>query len=249
MITQPPEPVTVDARRPIRRPLMSQSWLELVFIHWEVDPQAVAALLPRGTVPDTFQNAAYVGLVPFRMHDVGIATLPGIPYFGSFPETNVRLYSVDREGRRGVVFRSLDASRLLPVLAARFGPRIPYAWSRMSIRESPRTVAYTSGRRWPGPRGARSRIVVRKGERIADPTDLEHFLTARWGLHTTVGGRLLYLPNAHPRWPLHRAELLECDENLIEAAGLAKLGEEPVSVLYSPGVRARFGRPELVAGA
>ncbi|MQM25101.1 YqjF family protein [Glycomyces albidus] len=225
---------------------MTQSWLELVFLHWEVDPQDVAALLPRGTVPDTYEGAAYVGLVPFRMHGVAPFELPGIPYFGSFPETNVRLYSVDREGRRGVVFLSLDASRLLPVLAARLGPRIPYVWSNMSVRADARTVAYASGRRWPGPRGARSRIVVRKGERIADPTGLEHFLTARWGLHTAVAGRLLYLPNAHPRWPLHRAELLECDENLVASAGLATIGEAPVSVLYSPGVRARFGRPRFV---
>jgi uncharacterized protein YqjF (DUF2071 family) len=227
---------------------MTQSWLELVFLHWEVDPQVVAGLLPRGTVPDLFEGAAYAGIVPFRMHAVGLSTLPGIPYFGSFPETNVRLYSVDREGRRGVVFLSLDASRLLPVLVARFGPRLPYVWSRMSVRADDRTVAYRSGRRWPGPRDAYSRITVRKGERIARPTALEHFLTARWGLHTRVGGRLLYLPNAHPRWPLHRAELLECDETLLEAAGLTKLGEAPVSVLYSPGVRARFGWPERVAG-
>ncbi len=244
----PPEPVTADAPRPIRRPLMSQSWLELVFIHWEVDPQAVAGLLPRGTVPDTFEGATYVGLVPFRMHRVGPATLPAIPYLGSFPETNVRVYSVDREGRRGVVFLSLDASRLLPVLAARVGPRIPYVWSRMSMRADDRIVTYRSERRWPGPRNAYSRIAVRKGERITDPTGLEHFLTARWGLHTMVEGRLLYLPNAHPRWPLHRAELLACDENLVAAAGLAKLDEAPVSVLYSPGVRARFGGPLRVAG-
>ena len=38
---------------------------------------------------------------------------------GSFLETNVRLYSVDEHGRRGVVFRSLEADRLLPVLTAR----------------------------------------------------------------------------------------------------------------------------------
>jgi uncharacterized protein YqjF (DUF2071 family) len=242
-----PEPVTAEAPRAIGRTLMTQSWLELAFVHWEVEPAAVARLLPPGTVPDLFEGAAYAGLVPFRMHRVGWFSLPGTPYFGTFPETNVRLYSVDGEGRRGVVFRSLEAARLVPVLAARTGFRLPYVWSRMGIRHEGGTVAYHSERRWPGPRDLYSRIKVRKGEALAEPTALEHFLTARWGLHTTIAGRLRYIPNVHPRWPLHRAELLECEENLVAAARLAKLGAAPASVLYSPGVPVRFGRPLAVS--
>jgi uncharacterized protein YqjF (DUF2071 family) len=238
-----PEPVTADPARPIGRPLLRQTWLDVAFVHWAVDREEAARLLPAGTVPDAFDGATYVGLIPFRMHRVGWFRLPGIPYLGSFPETNVRLYSVDRYGRRGVVFRSLDASRLAAVMAARAGFGLPYAWSRMDVRTEGDTVTYTSARRWPGPRGAHSRITVRVGERLSEPTELEHFLTARWGLHNTAFGRLAYLPNAHPRWPLHRAELVECDESLVAAAGLHPTGH-PVSVLYSPGVDARFGPPE-----
>ncbi|MEU5873919.1 DUF2071 domain-containing protein [Glycomyces sp. NPDC047369] len=224
---------------------MTQSWLDLAFLHWEADPAEVALLLPRGTVPDLFEGRAYVGLVPFRMHGVGWFGLPGVPYFGTFPETNVRLYSVDGTGRRGVVFRSLDASRLVPVLAARIGFRLPYVWAKMTMRAEGAVQVYESRRRWPGPELPTSRIAVRRGAPLADPTDLEHFLTARWGLHTTVAGRLRFIPNEHPRWPLHRAELLACDEDLVETAGLTVSGD-PVSVLCSPGVPVRFGRPVTV---
>ncbi|CAM5590843.1 hypothetical protein STENM327S_01597 [Streptomyces tendae] len=83
------------------------------------------------------------GLAP--PHDrVGWFRLPGVPYLGSFPETNVRLYSVDAHGRRGVVFRSMDASRLVPVLMGRFGFRLPYLWSRMTGRSVGDTLTYTS---------------------------------------------------------------------------------------------------------
>ncbi len=225
-------------------PLLTQSWLDLAFLHWAADPAEVAGLLPPGTVPDTFEGAAYIGLVPFRMHRVGWFGLPGVPYLGTFPETNVRLYAVDGDGRRGVVFRSLDASRLIPVAVARAFFGLPYMWSRMAIRRSGETITYTSTRRWPGPRGAHSRITVRPGERIEEPSALEHFLTARWGMHSAFfGGRTYYLPNAHPRWPLHRAELVDCEENLTRAAGLRGALGEPVSVLYSPGVAVRFGGP------
>jgi hypothetical protein len=233
--------VTPGPPAPIDRPLLTQSWLDLAFLHWEVPPEVAAPLLPAGTVPDTFEGATYVGLIPFRMHRVGWFRLPGIPYLGTFPETNLRLYTVDEQGRRGVAFLSLDAARLLPVLTARIGFRLPYLWSRMRLHADGDTRIYTSTRRWPGPRPAHSRITVRIGEPLTAPTPLEHFLTARWGLHHTVAGRLRYLPNAHPRWPLHRAELGECDQNLLAAAGLPRVTGEPMSVLYSPGVTVRLG--------
>ncbi|PJE99533.1 hypothetical protein CUT44_03170 [Streptomyces carminius] len=243
-----PEPITADPAGSVARPLLTQSWLDLAFLHWVADPADVAPLLPPGTVPDTLDGTTYVGLVAFRMHKVGWFRLPGIPYLGSFPETNVRLYSVDGRGRRGVVFRSLDASRLIPVVAGRFLFGLPYVWSRMSVRREGDTVSYTGTRRRPGPRGAHSAITVEVGEAIREPTALEHFLTARWGLHTTFFGRGTYLPNVHPRWPLHRARLIRCEEDLIAAAGLPAPEGDPVSVLYSPGVPVRFGRPARPAG-
>lgn len=130
-------------------PLMTQSWLDLAFLHWAADPADVAPLLPDGTVPDTLDGVTYVGLVAFRMHRIGWFRLPGIPYLGTFPETNVRLYSRDAHGRRGVVFRSLDASRLIPVAVARTVFRLPYVWSRMTVRRDADTFTYTSSRMSP----------------------------------------------------------------------------------------------------
>ncbi|MFI0976214.1 YqjF family protein [Streptomyces sp. NPDC021093] len=240
---QQPAPITPVAPVAIRTPLLTQQWLDLAFIHWAVEPDTVAPLLPSGTVPDTHDSMAHVGLIAFRMRKVGWFQLPGVPYLGSFPETNVRLYSVDAHGRRGVVFRSMDASRLIPVVAGRVGFRLPYLWSRMTVRAAGDTVTYTSSRRWPGPRGAHSRITVRIGERIHEPSELEHFLTARWGMHNMFPGGVGYLPNDHPSWPLHRADLISCEENLLPAAGLPRPTGAPVSILYSPGLPVRLGRP------
>lgn len=116
-----PEPITALAPRAAGRTVFTQRWSELAFLHWAVPPERVAHLLPTGTRPDTLDGATYVGLIPFWMQGIGFLGGPGLPWVGSFHETNVRLYSVDEQGRRGVVFLSLDASRLAPVLAARWG--------------------------------------------------------------------------------------------------------------------------------
>lgn len=240
------EPVDCAPEQKFPRAVFRQRWQDLTFLHWAVAPELVAPLLPRGTRPDTLDGLTYVGLIGFRMVGLGLERGPGVPYFGSFWETNVRLYSVDDTGRRAVVFRSLDASRLALVLAAQLSLRLPYKWSAMRLDRDGDRLTYRCRRRWPGPVGATSQMVVRVGDPIADPTPLEHFVTARWGLHTRAYGRTLHLPNWHPRWPLHRAELRHLDDELVTAAGLPPPVGPPASVLYSPGVPVRFGPPLTV---
>lgn len=236
-------------RTPDRLPrpvVFDQRWTDLTFLHWAVDPADVAPYLPPGTRPDVWSDGAtYVGLVPFRMTHAGPGRLP-VPYFGWFAETNIRLYSVDDEGRHGVVFRSLEASRLAVVLLARFGVRIPYVWSRMSIEHDDRDHRYRSTRRWPGA-GPSTDIAVRIGGRTK-PTPVEEFLTMRWGMHNDIsrgahGGRTRWFPNAHDPWPLFEAELLGLDDGLAAAAGFDLAAEPDLRPLWSPGVRTRFGRP------
>jgi uncharacterized protein len=237
----PAEVVSTTSPRPVRRTVFTQGWRDVTFLHWAVEPALVAPLLPAGTWPDELDGATYVGLIPFRMRRIGLLGAPGLPYLGSFAETNVRLYSVDAQGRRGVVFRSLEAERLLPVLAARWVARLPYLWSRMRVERAGDRLSYRAARRWPGPRGAGGTIAVRVRDRLVEPAPLAQFLTSRWGLHQTTGGRLAYWPNEHPAWPLHAADLLELTDDLVAAAGLPSVGSAPDSVLFSPGVDVRFG--------
>jgi uncharacterized protein YqjF (DUF2071 family) len=241
------EPVTLSTPRPVRRPTLVQGWYELTFLHWPVEPDRVAGLLPPGTRPDTLDGVTYVGLVPFLMRGVGLGPGPGLPCLGTFCETNVRLYTVDDQGRRGVVFRSLDAARLLPVLIGRLGVRLPYTWSAMRLRRERDVITYSCRRRGSKDGGPASRAAVRTGRPIMEPTPLERFLTARWGLHVSWHGRTVHLPNEHAPWPLRRAELLDLDDDLVTAAGLPRMTGPPVSVLYSPGVAVRFGTPSRLA--
>lgn len=226
---------------------MAQGWQRITFVHWAVDPVLVAPLLPRGTRPDVLDGVTYVGLIPFQMNRAGFGRGPAIPYFGDFAETNVRLYSVDEAGRHGVVFRSLEASRLIATLGARLVFTLPYTWAHMRICETGDTVDYTTSRRWPGPRRAGGRITVRIGKPVAEPSPVESFVTARFGLHTRWFGRTLWIPNHHEPWPLQHAQIERLDDTLVATAGLpGVVDREPDSVLYSAGVRTVFGVPTLV---
>ena len=242
MVTPEPEPVDPLAA-PLRAPvLMNQDWRDLTFLHWAVDPTRVAPLMPPGVRPDVLDGATYVGLVPFRMVDAGLGRRSSVPWLGTFLETNVRLYSVDERGRRGVVFLSLDADRLLVVLGARLGFNLPYRWAAMSHHEAHGVHTYRARLRGPGAR-ATSEVAVRVGA-PREPTALDEFLSARWRLHTRLLGRTALVPNAHEQWPLHDAEVVRLHDGLLADAGFADLARrEPDHLAFSPGVHTEFGLP------
>lgn len=236
------EPVTVSPPRPVRRPLLRQAWRDVALLHWRLDPELAVPLLPPGTRPDLYGRTTYVGIVPLCARRTGVPGLPAVPWLGTFGEVNVRLYSVDARGRRGVVFLRMDADRLVPVLTARAVPRLPYTWSRTRVhRDGDRHLTAVTDHSG----GTRARIELRIGHRHR-PTPLERFLAYRWGLHTRIGPRTAYLPVAHEPWVLHVAEPVELTSTLLADAGLPAPAGPPVSVLYSPGVDVRLGPPLLV---
>lgn len=236
-VSAPPEPVT-RAAPGFRGPtMMTQRWCDAAFLHWAVDPADVAGLLPPGVRPDVHGGATYVGLIPFRMVGAGVGRGPSIPWLGSFAETNVRLYTVDDTGRRGIVFRSLDASRLAVVLGARAAFGLRYRWARMRVTRNGDELTYRTSRPHP------SLVTLRVGPPRA-PDPLSDFLTARWGLHERHLGVDAFVPNVHEPWPLHDAEVLALDDTLLAAAGFPALaGRVPDHVAWSPGVSVRFGLP------
>ncbi len=223
----------------ISHPVMLQRWENLSFLHWPFPPAAVQALLPTELEVDTFDGAAWVGLIPFRL-TVTLPGMPPVPWLSSCPEINVRTYVRGPDGLSGIWFLSLEASRLGAVLAARKLYGLPYRWAAMRLDRQSGTVWYESRRRW---RGRRPRVVISLavGDLVApeDLDPLEVFLTARWRLYSPRGTGLAATQVDHDPWPVHRARVLCVRDELIPAAGLPDPVGPPLA-LFSPGVSVRF---------
>ncbi len=254
------DPISLASCRPVVRPVMTQEWRNLTYVHWRYDPPTVQRLLPPGFHVDTFDGDAFVGLIPFEMRNIAFPLSERHSVrtgrFGTFPETNVRTYITDRYGRRGVWFFSLDITRIAPTLIARVAYGLPYCFADMSISSSfpdeaniepGSVVRYESRRRWPtGETTAPfSSIAATIGQQLAVAADsVDAFTSARWALGSRLARRRLWAAVDHPTWDLHHAELSECDETLTRAAGLPAPTGEPI-VRWSPGVSVRISRPSL----
>jgi uncharacterized protein YqjF (DUF2071 family) len=243
-VTVPPrEHVPPTTAPPLPKPVvLQQSWRDVLFIHWPLEPETVTHLFPPGTRPDTLDGRTYVGVVGFTIPSNVIG---GTVNVGATYEVNVRLYSVDDTGRQGVVFLSMDVTRPDMVVAARSLPGLPYMWSHVEpIRTAPAVAGFEVQRRLPSQ--LRARVEIEVSHPVPHPTPLEVFLTARWGLHTRALWGLTWIPVGHDFWSLHQAELRHADDALLTAAGVPAPTQGPVSVLWSPGLDAQIGRPQRV---
>jgi len=236
-----------DCPLDVEQPIMLHRWERLTFLHWSFEPAIVQRLLPNWLTVETYEDRAWVGLVPFFMR---VSTKSGrnVRWASNFCETNVRTYARDHEGRSGIWFFSLDAERLGAVVTARATYRLPYFWSQMELFQAGNETTYVCRRRWPSPAGVRSLVRLSIGEPFSatELIERDHFLTARWVLFSSAGTRYRFADAQHPPWPLRKAKPIRVEDELLEAAGLPRSEDEPICH-YSDGVDVRIGRPQRYA--
>lgn len=243
------------------RQVFWQTWRDLVFVHWAVDPAVVAPLLPPELEPETFDGAAYVALVPFLMTGIRFVGLPAIPGTSRTLETNVRTYVRRRGGGPEAVpavwFCSLEAESTLAVLAARWGFGLPYFQATMAYARGHEpgadgralaTRVASSQRRWPQPAPARSLVdaafVAAAPFAPAVAGSLEHFLVERYALYAQRGRTLLHAEVRHTPYRIRAGSLRAVDTGLLAAAGIpAAALRGPALVHEAEDVTVRIGAP------
>jgi uncharacterized protein YqjF (DUF2071 family) len=233
------------------RVVMRSAWHHLLFLHWEMEPGILQEKLPAGLQIDTFEDRAFVGLVPFTMTAVRPHGLPHLPplrrWHEDFHEINVRTYVRHEKHGPGVWFFSLDAASAPAVVTARNWFKLPYFYARMSLlirREmGNETMRYASRRQWPQPLPAACDIEYSpQGETsAAQPGTLEYFLIERYLLYSFWRGQLFVGRVRHKPYPIQSAQLHSVRENLITAAGITRPNAPPLAH-YSRGVKVDIGK-------
>ncbi len=182
-----------------------QNWRDLLFAHWPVPAADLRHLVPDGLNIQEYNGTSWIGVVPFRMTGVMRRPFPDLPWVSAFPELNVRLY-VERDGKPGVWFLSLDAANLLAVWAARRLFHLPYWHARMALTSIDGEYHFRSERcgRSPGKFAADYRPTSALYE--AQRGTIEYFLAERYCLYCQAPDGALYRAEVHHTpWPLQTA--------------------------------------------
>jgi uncharacterized protein len=226
---------------------MRQRWHDLLFLHWQIDPNAIQRLLPAGLEVDLYEGRTYVGLVPFRMTGVCPSWFAPVPGISDMLECNVRTYVRPAGGgAKGVWFFSLDAGNAVAVAAARACYALPYFFAKMRQTEERsvdtagrwrRRVHYTTDRVYPSAPPAGCRVVYEPTGGVAPAAvgSIEEFLLERYVLYAYRGKRLLAARVHHDPYQISPALLHYLQETLISAAGIARPDDPPL-VHYSRSI-------------
>ena len=195
------------------------TWHDLLFAHWQVPTEQLRQRIPEPLQIDTFDGAAWIGVVPFHMSGVHARMLPTLGIASRFPELNVRTYVV-LDGKPGVWFFSLDASSHLAVRVARWWYGLAYHHARMKCHEEDGWIRYQSTRR-----GATDRFrgSYRPCSNVfrSSPGQLEHWLTERYCVYVARRhGTVLRGNIHHAPWPLQRAELCVEENTMLDDYGV-----------------------------
>ena len=200
---------------------MTQTWHDLLFAHWPIDPGLLARKLPVELPLDLFDDRAWIGVIPFHMTNVGPRGVPSLPGLSAFPELNVRTYVI-LDGKPGVYFFSLDAASTLAVIGARTMFHLPYFRAAMSVHTDGRRVTYRSARRSAVNAQFLSSYEPIGSASSAVPGTLEYFLTERYCLYTTSrSGEPRRLEIHHKPWPLQIADAQIAVNTMASAADIA----------------------------
>lgn len=219
-------------------------WVDALFLHWPVEPAQLRARVPAELALDTFDGAAWVGVVAFRIAGARLRGFPPALGWRAFPEVNVRTY-VTGGGRPGVWFFSLDAASGAAVEAGRRIVHLPYTRAEIDVRFGATSAAYrlirTDGRA-PAARFA-AEATFEGPPRSAEAGARERFLVERLAFFTTDRrGRVRRGDVLHDPWPLRDASVRIAENGLLAAAGIVPSSPGPLAHVSS-GVATRAWRP------
>ena len=213
---------------PARPWTSSQSWRDLLFMHWRVPVEQIRPWVPSRLDVQQRDGSAWIAVVPFRMAGVRPRGLPPVPGLSAFPELNVRTY-VECDGVPGIWFLSLDATNPVAIWAARRFFRLPYHRARMALEPAGDAVRYSSER--VDESSARFRARYRAVSPVAEPRpgSLEYWLTERYCLFSqSLDGGLNRVDVHHHPWPLRTAEAKVETNTMLDPYGIDVSESDPL---------------------
>jgi len=184
---------------------LSAEWRDLVMLNYEVEPDVLKRLVPRGTELDSFGGRTYVSLVGFQFCHTKLLGRFSIPFHATFDEVNLRFYVRRQHGgdlRRGVVFIAEVVPRAAIAATARMVYGEKYVHLPMEHRIETERSNWAAEYRWQ----VGQKWCALSARTVGQPAyaregSMEQFITEHyWGYATQRSGESFEYRVSHPRW-------------------------------------------------
>lgn len=221
------------------KPFLTAHWRQLAMINYEVPPDILAPLVPRGVTLDTFEGRTLVSMVGFLFENTRVLGVPP-PFHQNFEEVNLRFYvrhAAANEIRRGVVFVKELVPKFMIAWVARnvYNENYEALPMRHSVDPGQRArYEWELAGRW------NSLEVTTAGDPyLSTPGSEEEFITEHyWGYTAQRDGSTIQYQVEHPKWKVWRAAhaRFDCDVAAVYGSQFAPyLNKEPSSAFLAEG--------------
>jgi len=239
--------------------LFSQSWNDLLFAHFAIDPPTLRRLVPEALTLDLYDGVAWLTISPCCASHVRPSGVPPLPGISFFPQVNLRTY-VTMQGKPGLFYFSVDAANLSAVWLARVFFRMPYWHAAIQIsgatiqarnsNPTHRAIHFRSSR-LHGPAaisGPAKFDVIYSPESEAVRArrgSLDEFLTERYCVYSWNRRRYYRAEVHHQPWALQRTSLEIRANSMAAPLGLV-LPLKPDLCHFSRSLKMLAWTPEIV---
>lgn len=204
-----------------------QEWNKAVFLHWEVNPDLIKPLLPKGIELDILNGKTWVSLVAFDMNNIGIKNILKPPYISDFQEINIRVYVICN-GKPSVYFLSMEANNWLSCKLIKTVSKFPYRYSKMNRNDS---IYQSENNEFNDSFNLEYNIENLSVKK--DETDL--WLTERYAVFQDYKKHIIEYDVHHIEWPLQKINIKKLEVNYPRFSHL--INSTPDKIHYSKGVQ------------
>jgi len=206
--------------------IISQFWSDLIFINYEVDPTLLQERLPKGLTIDTFENKAYLSIVPFKMSKVRFPLTPSLP-FSTLWELNIRTY-VKLKGQSGIYFFTLDTDHWLAALIAKKLFSLPYRYTKLSGHCVDDNYQFRSKNL-----NLRASLSSKRTKHL-----FEKWIVERYLLYTDAGPKIFSGQAMHQPWLLRDVKIHHFEQSFLQEFGFDNINYH--SIFSGNAMNVRF---------
>lgn len=205
-----------------------QEWNRALFLHWVVPFEQLRKCVPVKLNLDTFDGNCYVSLVAFTMEKIRPKFLPSVGGISYFDEINVRTY-IDNDGKKGVYFLNIEASKTISAFIAKAISGLPYEKAKISRTEK----LYNSNNL---KKGFNLNAEFEIEEVISEKTELDKWLTERYCLYLDLENEFYRYDIHHKEWEIKKVNIKSLIVNYkISEIDLNNI--DPNLIHYSEGIK------------
>lgn len=206
--------------------LMTQTWTDVVFVHWPVEASSIRSSVPDGIEIDIYGGQAWISVVFFSLKEAGLIITPRFSIKEKVHEMNVRTY-VKRNGKQGVYFFSLDTNSLLNTVGPRLAYFLPYFWADLKKERNNESLTIKAARK-SSHRKYKCSLSTCGQTYTAEKGSLDEWLTERYCLFNRIGGRYLRTDIHHKKWRLMQAEGRAAENSFLQPELEGAAAETPI---------------------